>query len=103
MPTQVKRIKELEKGRKPLQEKNRKFLEKNMSLTVIKRNLEEKLEKLSEETAKLVSDWLILFHYHNSENSEDNSLYFTVKQCYFLCFLNVFKFTTTLELFPSIR
>ncbi|KAK2173702.1 hypothetical protein NP493_853g01072 [Ridgeia piscesae] len=49
----VKRIKELEKGRKPLQEKNRKFLEKNMSLTVIKRNLEEKLEKLSEETAKL--------------------------------------------------
>jgi len=55
----VKRIKELEKGRKPLQEKNRKFLEKNMSLTVIKRNLEEKLDKLSEETAKLVSDWLI--------------------------------------------
>ena len=50
----------MEKGRKPLQEKNRKFLEKNMALTVAKRNLEEKLEKLSEETSKLVSAGYVL-------------------------------------------
>ena len=44
----------MEKKQKPSQEKNKRFLEKNMELTSINRNLEEKIKTLSEENTKLV-------------------------------------------------
>ena len=52
---QLRKVKEVEKKHRPLQDKNKKFLEKNMELTATNRSLEEKLKQHTEDNNKLVS------------------------------------------------
>ena len=52
---QVKKMKEFDQRVKPLKDKNRKFLEKNVELTTLNRNLKDQMRSVNEENKKLVS------------------------------------------------
>ncbi|XP_060066658.1 nuclear anchorage protein 1-like isoform X2 [Ylistrum balloti] len=53
MADQLKKIKSLEQKLKPSQEKNRKFLEKNMELTMQNRSLKDQIQVLTDENKKI--------------------------------------------------
>jgi hypothetical protein len=46
----------LEQKLKPLNEKNRRFLEKNMELTNVNRSLKDQLQNVTEEHRKMVTN-----------------------------------------------
>ena len=48
-------MKEFDQRVKPLKDKNRKFLEKNVELTTLNRNLKDQIRTISDENKKLVS------------------------------------------------
>ena len=47
-------MKEFDQRVKPLKEKNKKFLEKNVELTTLNRKLKDQIHSLSDENKKLV-------------------------------------------------
>ena len=51
---QVRKIADVERRQRPLGEKARRFLEKNMELTSINRSLEERIKALTDDNNKLV-------------------------------------------------
>ena len=48
-------MKEFDQRVKSLKDKNRKFLEKNVELTTLNRNLKDQIRTISDENKKLVS------------------------------------------------
>ncbi len=55
---QKSQLTELEDKQKPLHEKARRFLEKNMEQTALNRDLEDRIKVLNESNSKLVSCFL---------------------------------------------
>ena len=49
------RLKESDRKHRPLLEKNKKFLEKNMELSALNRSLEDRVRKVTTDNTKLVS------------------------------------------------
>jgi hypothetical protein len=54
---QSKKLKDVDQKNRPLQEKNKKFLEKNIELTTLNRGLKDKLQAATEDGKKLVRMW----------------------------------------------
>ena len=57
---QTSKLLDVEDKQKPLHEKARKFLEKNMEQTALNRDLEDRIKVLNENNNKLVSFILII-------------------------------------------
>ena len=51
---QVKKMKEFDQRVKPLKEKNRKFLEKNVELTTMNRKLKDQIHSINDDNKTLV-------------------------------------------------
>ena len=65
---QTTKLLDVEDKQKPLHEKARKFLEKNMEQTALNRDLEDRIKVLNENNNKLVSFMLIIVYLLSYKN-----------------------------------
>ena len=65
---QTTKLLDVEDKQRPLHEKARKFLEKNMEQTALNRDLEDRIKVLNENNNKLVSFMLIIVYLLSCKN-----------------------------------